>query len=122
LVLPAAASAHGAAATLKFTAVTRQEISWYYRAAFQGTDVTSKGTDVGFDVVYFRHRNCCVASAHVTFALRGGLLYGIFHTSFRPVFSGTVTGGNGEFQGVTGSINGTTNGTFTRMKFTITYS
>ena len=124
LVLPAVASAHSATTTLKFTAVEKHELSWLpiNSAALQETDVNSKGGTIGFDVLYFTNQNCCTTTGNVTFALSGGLLYGSFATNGSPTFSGTVTGGTGAFQGVTGTINGTTNGTLTRMKLTITYS
>ena len=124
LVLPAVASANSATTTLKFTAVDKHEISWspFNSSALQESDVNNKGATIGFDVLYFTAQTCCSVSGNMTFALRGGFLYGSFATNGSPTFSGTVTGGTGVFQGVTGSINGTTNGTLTRMKLTITYT
>jgi hypothetical protein len=123
LALPAVAGAHSATTTLKFTAVRSKVVSWLdiNSFAYKETDRDSTGAVVGFDVVYFQNQSCCSVSANVAFAIKGGLLYGSFDWSGGPITNGKVTGGTGVFQGVTGTITGTTND-LTRIRFTITYS
>ena len=123
LVLPAVASAHSAATTLKFTAVSYNTVSFGIGStAYHEIDFGSTGAKIGFDDVYAIAQTCCTVTADVAFAINGGLLYGSFATNGGPAFSGTVTGGTGAFQGVTGTIQGTTNDNLTRIKFTIIYS
>ena len=123
LVLPAVANAHNASTTLKFTATEIKDVSFTTNSyGYQETDTDSTGATIGFDDVYFTNQTCCSASANVAFDINGGLLYGRFATNGGTTFSGKVTGGSGAFKGVTGTITGTTNGTNTKMKFTIVYS
>ena len=124
VVLPTVASAHSTTTTLTFTATEHKVISWLpiNSYIYHENDTNSRGRTIGFDDIYFTAQNCCTATADVAFALRGGLLYGSFATNGSPTFSGTVTGGTGAFAGVTGTIQGTGNGTFTKIQFTITYS
>ncbi len=127
LALPAVAGAHSATTTLKFTAAASKSISWLSinSFAFKETDRDITGAVIGFDVVYFTNESCCSVSANVTFALKGGLLYGMFDASGDPTLSitnGKVTGGTGAFTGVTGTITGAPTDTLTKIKFTITYS
>jgi hypothetical protein len=124
VALPAMAGAHTATTTLKFTAVETKVISWdsINSFAYKETDRNSTGVIIGFDDVYFTDENCCIATADVAFALRGGLLYGEFVASGGTISNGMVTGGTGDFTGVTGTITGTTNQNLTKMHFTIVYS
>jgi hypothetical protein len=127
LVLPAVASAHSATTTLKFTATEHKTISWLpiNSFIFHETDTNSRGRTIGFDDIYFTNQTCCSVTADVTFALRGGLLYGTFDASGDPTLSitnGKVTGGTGAFNGVTGTITGAPTDTLTKIQFTITYS
>jgi hypothetical protein len=124
LVVPAVASAHSATTTLKFTAMEHKDVSWLPINSFiyHENDINSRGNTIGFDDIYFTNQNCCIVTANVAFALRGGLLYGSFETNGGPTFTGTVTGGTGTFDGATGTIQGTANDNLTKIQFTITYS
>ncbi len=128
LALPAVAGAHSATTTLKFTAAASKSISWLSinSFAFKETDRDITGAVIGFDVVYFTNESCCSVSANVTFALKGGLLYGTFvasgESTVLSITDGKVTGGTGAFTGVTGTITGAPTDTLTKIKFTITYS
>ena len=123
VALPAVASTHSATTTLKFTAAASKVINWDNNTfAYKETDRNSAGVIIGFDVAYFQFVDCCLVSADVAFALRGGLLYGTFEASGGTIPNGKVTGGTGVFTGVTGTITGTTNQNLTKMRFTITYS
>jgi len=125
VVLPAVASAHSATTTLKFTATEHKVVSWLLINSFiyHDTITNSRGRGIGFADIYFVNQNCCTVTADVAFALRGGLLHGSFATNGGPQFSGTVTGGTGTFDGVTGTIQGTAvNNNLTKIRFTITYS
>ena len=126
LVLPTVASAHSAATTLKFTAAASKSISFDGDFAYKETDRNSTGAVVGFDVVYFTEISCCAVSANVTFALKGGLLYGTFvasgESTVLSITDGKVTGGTGAFDGVTGTITAPPTDTLTKIRFTITYS
>ena len=95
LVLPAAASAHNASHTLKFTAMTMK------RAAFtktnfglQETDVNSTGKTIGFDDVNYTITGPSSATAGVAFDTMSGFLYGTVTTTNKGMtFKGKVTGG-----------------------------
>lgn len=122
LLAPAAASAHSAAHTLKFTSVARK-IVFYTKTTFaeQDTDVTSPGKIIGFDEVYGTLGKT-TNTADIAFALNGGFLDGTLKISRRTgAATGPVTGGTGRFSGATGTITGTS---VTRNKeaITITYS
>jgi hypothetical protein len=107
LVLPAAASAHNASHTLKFTAVTVKSIR-FTKTTFgnQETDV-SAGKTIGFDNVYITISGRTKATANAAFDLKGGLLYGTaVTTNGGKTFTGKVTGGTGTFKGATGTIAG----------------
>ena len=62
----------------------------------------------------------------MTFALKGGLLYGTFvasgESTVLSITDGKVTGGTGAFTGVTGTITAPPTDTLTKIRFTITYS
>jgi hypothetical protein len=106
LALPAVASAHNAAHTLKFTAVTNKSVAFTSKAGgSQETDVNSAGKTIGFDVVYFTIRGKNSATVNTTFDIKGGLLYGTVTTTNRgKTFKGKVTGGTEAFRGATGTI------------------
>ena len=123
LVLPAVASAHSAATTLKFTAVTAKSIS-FTKTSFgnQETDVSSVGKTIGFDVVYINAASRTSATANATFALKGGLLYATaITTNGGKTFKGKVTGGTGAFKGATGTLTGKSISN-TKTAITIVYS
>jgi hypothetical protein len=110
LALPAVASAHNAAHTLKFTAVTNKSVTFTSKAGgSQETDVNGAGKTIGFDVVYFTITGKNSATVNVTFDIKGGLLYGTVTSSNRgKTFKGKVTGGTGAFKGATGTITAKT--------------
>jgi hypothetical protein len=108
LVLPAAASAHNASHTLKFTTVVVKRVA-FTRTNFglQETDVNSTGKTIGFDNVNIRFTSRTSARADVAVDVKGGFLYGtVTTTNGGKTFSGKVTGGTGTFKGATGTITG----------------
>jgi hypothetical protein len=106
MVLPAVASAHNAAHTLKFTAVRTKGISFTRSSGGdQETDVNSAGEVIGFDVVYAKITGKNSATVNAAFDLKGGLLYAtVTTTNGGKTFKGKVTGGTGAFKGATGTI------------------
>jgi hypothetical protein len=122
LSLPAAASAHAATQTLKFTAVSVNRIM-FTRTDFgdQETDVGSKGKTIGFDDLNGRFkgpsgRGCVVLD------FKGGFLYGtIATTNVGKTFSGQVTGGTGPYNKATGTITAKATSS-TKAAVTITYT
>ena len=125
LLLPAVASAHSTAHTLKFTAVALTGAKFSKTAAGQvHKDVNGAGKTIGFDMIYFQvdpatHK----PSGGVTLDTNGGFLYGTLKFSNNPVQTGTVTGGTGAFKGATGTITAKDlNKSGTRTAVTITYT
>ena len=93
LVLPAAASAHSATHTLKFTVVTNKFVPLTKTTyAAQETDVNSTSKRVGFDegTITFTGNT---GKAAVAFVRADGFLYGTFTTTNGgKTLTGTVTG------------------------------
>jgi len=110
LALPAVASAHDAAHTLKLTAVSKDSVAFTSKAGgSQETDVNSAGKTIGFDVVYFTITGKNSATVNAAFDIKGGLLYGtLTTTNMGKTFKGKVTGGTGTFKGATGTITART--------------
>jgi hypothetical protein len=124
LVLPAVASAHSSATTLKFTAVQKAEVAFGKTAeGIQDTDVNAAGKTVGFDELYVAFDAATgTGAANVTVDTNGGFLYGTFDISKSgAVTNGKVTGGTGAFTGATGTIKVKTISS-TKHAVTITYS
>jgi hypothetical protein len=106
LALPAVASAHDAAHTLKFTAVTVKTVMLSKTTlGVQQTDVNSAGKAIGFDVVYYKATGQATATENAALDTTGGLLYATFTTTNSgTTSSGKVTGGTGAFKDATGTI------------------
>jgi hypothetical protein len=124
LVLPAVASAHSAATTLKFIAVQKAMVSFSpATAGIQETDVNATGKTVGFDMLYFNIVSSSSAAVNATIDTKGGFLYGTFNVNLKTgaVTNGKVTGGTGAFKGATGTITAKTISS-TKHAVTITYS
>jgi hypothetical protein len=107
LALPAMASAHGSAHTLKFTSVTVKSVGFTKSSGgSQDTDLNSKGKTIGFDVVYYTATSKTKATVNAAVDVKGGLLYATLTTSNGgKAFKGKVTGGTGAFKGATGTIS-----------------
>jgi hypothetical protein len=124
LVLPAVASAHSSATTLKFVSVEKAFIP-FSKATFgqQDTDVNAVGKTIGFDELYFAATSASSANANVTGDFSGGLLYGTFTVNLKTgaITNGKVTGGTGAFAGATGTIKGKAISK-TKTAVTITYT
>lgn len=122
LLAPAAASAHSAAHTLRFTSVVRDFVRFTTTTgAEQDTEFSSAGKIIGFDDLNFT-LGTTTNAADIVFDFNGGFLYGTFTISrSNGAVTGSVTGGTGSFAGATGTITGTS---ITRKKeaITITYS
>ena len=122
LVLPAAASAHSATHTLKFTVVTNKFVPLTKTTyAAQETDVNSTGKIIGFNegTITFTGNT---GKAAVAFVRADGFLYGTFTTTNGgKTLTGTVTGGTGAFNEATGTITGKAI-TSSKTAVTITYS
>jgi hypothetical protein len=123
LALPAVASAHSAAHTLKFTSVTVNTAPFTQTAeGFQDTDVNSAGKTIGFDDLYFTLTGKNTGAGTVALVVKGGLLYGTIATANGgQTFRGTVTGGTGAFTGAAGTITAKAL-TSTKTAVTITYT
>jgi hypothetical protein len=123
LALPAVASAHSAAHTLKFTSVTVNSVQFTKTSrALQDTDVTSKGKTIGFDDVNLTLTSQTSGTADVAIDISGGFLYGtVTTTNSGKRFTGKVTGGTGAFATATGTITGKAI-TSSKTAVTITYS
>jgi hypothetical protein len=123
-LVPAAASAHSVARTLKFTAVTQKAASFSRAAAGEAeNDINKAGKIIGFDVIYIAFSpKTHTASGGVTLDTSGGFLYGTLKFTNGPVTHGRVTGGTGRFNGAAGTITGKDlNKSGTRTAVTITY-
>jgi hypothetical protein len=125
LLLPAVASAHSTAHTLKFTAVSLNSANFSKTDAGEiHKDVNGAGKIIGFDQIYFHvdpatHK----PSGGVTLDTNGGFLYGTLKFTNNPVQTGKVTGGTGSFKGATGTITAKQlNQSGTRTAVTITYT
>jgi len=122
LALPAVASAHPAAHTLKFTAVHVKSVPFTStNFGAQDTDVNSTGKTIGFDDlnVTFMGQS---GSGHVALDIKGGFLYGtIATTNAGKTFTGKVTGGTGPYKGATGTITAKAISS-TKTAVTITYT
>lgn len=124
-VIPAAASAHSTAHTLKFTAVLTNQVHFSATTAGRAeNDLNSAGKIIGFDVVYIVFNpKAGTASGSLALDTSGGVLYGTLKLTSSPVIRGTVTGGTDAFQGATGTILGKSlNQDDTRTAVTITYT
>jgi hypothetical protein len=121
LVLPAAASAHSASTTLKFTATTVKTVQFSKtNIALQETDTI--GTKViGFDDVNLVFTSPSKGTATVALDIKGGFLYGALATTNGSTFTGKVTGGTGPYKGATGTIH-VQAGTGNKATITIVYS
>jgi len=106
LALPATASTHAAAHTLKFISVTAKSAPFTARTeGLQDTDVNSAGKTIGFDDVYLTFTGRTTGKGNVAVVLDGGFLYGTLATSNAgQTFSGKVTGGTGAFAKAAGKI------------------
>jgi hypothetical protein len=107
LALPAVASAHDAAHTLKFTAVQTKQVSFSSKSfGDQGIDVKA-GKTIGFDEVYLTITGKQSGTGNVVVDISGGFLYGtLATTNAGKTFTGKVTGGTGAYKGATGTITG----------------
>ncbi len=106
-LLPAAASASTASHTLKFTSVTKATDDFSLTTgALQDTDVNSKGTTVGYDMLYYAYVSGLTAPVNLVFDTAGGFIYGTGQVSIttKAFTDGKVTGGTGAFKGATGTI------------------
>jgi hypothetical protein len=125
LVLPAAASAHGATHTMKFVSVLKKLVIYTKTTvAEQDTDVDSAGKAIGFDELYATQTGKTTGTAAVAYAEHGGLLYGTLTLTHNGAFAhGTVTGGTGMFKEATGTITAKpANASGTHSAVTITYT
>jgi hypothetical protein len=123
-LLPAIAGTHSDTHTLMFTAVAQKSANFSKTSAGQaGTDFNKAGKIIGFDDLYFTFNPATKKpSGGVTLDTNGGFLYGTLTFTKGPVTHGTVTGGTGIFEGVTGTITGRNlNKSGTRTAVTITY-
>ena len=123
-MVPAVASAHASAHTLKYTAV--QETSVIFTkatAGIQETDVNAAGKTAGFDMLYVAATSPVSAAIHAAVDTTGGFLYGTFTLNLKTgsVTNGKVTGGTGVFTGATGTITAKTISS-TKHAVAITYS
>jgi hypothetical protein len=124
LVLPAVASAHSAATTLKFISVQKASVMFTKTSGGQqDTDVNAAGKTIGFDMLNFTAVSATTANVNITGDFSGGFLYGTGTINFKTgAFSnGKVTGGTGAFAGATGTIK-TKAISKTKTAVTITYS
>ena len=125
LLVPAAASAHGATHTLTFTAVAENSVMFTPTTeGVQDTDFDSTGTTIGFDNLYLTFSSPTSASGTATLVIKGGFLYATIATTDNgQTFSGKVTGGTGAFTGATGTVAANAiNATGTESVVTVTYS
>ena len=125
LLVPAAASAHGATHTLTFTAVAENSVMFTTTTeGVQDTDFNSTGTTIGFDNLYLTFTSTTAASGTATLDIKGGFLYAtIATTNNGQTFTGKVTGGTGAFIGATGTVIAKAiNPTGTEAVVTVTYS
>jgi hypothetical protein len=122
LTVPAVASAHAAAHTLKFTAVFVNSAPFTStNFGAQDTDVNSTGKTIGFDDLNVTYMGPS-GSGHVALDIKGGFLYGtIATTNAGKTFSGKVTGGTGPYRGATGTITAKATSS-TKTAVTITYT
>jgi hypothetical protein len=123
LALPAVASTHSAAHTLKFTSVTVNTVPFTQTAeGFQDSDVNGAGKTIGFDDLYFTITGKNAGAGNVALDVKGGFLYGTIATANGgKTFSGKVTGGTGAFTGAVGTITAKAL-TSTKTAVTITYT
>jgi len=122
LALPAAASAHPATHTLKFTAVSVDRVMFTStNFGDQETDVNSTGKTIGFDDLNVTFTGPS-GTGDVALDIEGGFLYGtIATTNAGKTFSGKVTGGTGPYKGTTGTITAKAISS-TKAAVTITYT
>jgi len=125
LLVPAAASAHGATHTLTFTAVAENSVMFTPTTeGVQDTDFNSAGATIGFDNLYLTFTSPTSAHGPATLDIKGGFLYAtIATTNNGQTFTGKVTGGTGAFTGATGTVTAKAiNPTGTEAVVTVTYS
>jgi hypothetical protein len=122
LAVPAVASAHSAAHTLKFTAVSVNRVLFTStNFGDQETDLNNTGKTIGFDDLNVTFIGPS-GSGHVALDIEGGFLYGtIATTNAGKTFSGKVTGGTGPYKGGTGTIAAKAISS-TKAAVTITYT
>jgi hypothetical protein len=123
LVLPAVASAHTSAHTLKFIAVQETMVIFTKATAgIQETDVNTAGKTAGFDMLYLTATSPASAAINAAVDTTGGFLYGTFTLNLNTgaITNGKVTGGTGAFTGATGTITAKTISS-TKHAVTITY-
>ena len=122
VMLPAVASAHSTAHTMKFTAV--QLSSTQFSQTMGGSaekDVNGAGKTIGFDAINITANPTThqPTAGGVALSTKGGFLYGTL--KFGKAITGTVTGGTGTFKGATGTI-AVKSLSSTRNAVTITYT
>ena len=122
VMLPAVASAHSTAHTMKFTAV--QLSSTQFSQTMGGSaekDVNGAGKTIGFDAINITANPTThqPTAGSVALSTNGGFLYGTL--KFGKAITGTVTGGTGTFKGATGTI-AVKSLSSTRNAVTITYT
>src|SRR5262249_29866131 len=82
LLVPAAASAHGATHTLTFTAVAENSVMFTAKTeGVQDTDFNSTGATIGFDNLYLTFTSATAASGTATLDIKGGFIYATIATT-----------------------------------------
>lgn len=123
-LLPAAASTHSVIHKVSFTATTLKSANFSKNTGGRTEiDYNKAGKIIGFDVASFAFNpKTNSASGRVAVNMRGGFIYGRLKFTQGPVIHGSVTGGTGKFNGVTGTITARSlNRKGTRTAVTITY-
>ena len=89
VVLPAVASAHSGAQTLKFISVTKKSIMLTKTSgAQQDTDLSAAGKTVGFDMLYFAAASATTGAVNAAVDTAGGFLYGTLTVNLK---TGAIT-------------------------------
>jgi hypothetical protein len=122
-LLPAAASPAHSTHTLKFTAVALHGASFSKTSQGEADKAVVGGKIIGFDELYsVFDPTTMTGRGRVALVTGSGFLYGTLRFGHGDVTHGTVTGGTGKFEGVSGTILGTSlNKSGTRTAVTITY-
>jgi len=124
VLVPAVASAHSTAQTLKFTAVSLNSANFSQTVGGQAEkDVNSAGKTIGFDVINIKVNPTTQkpTAGGVTLDTNGGFLYGTLKFGNSATITGMVTGGTGTFKGAAGTITAKSLNQ-TRTAVTITYT